>query len=170
MFGTRRSSLAAIAAGVSLIAGATIAAPAANAATDVQIFQNPATVVGTGSASGSAGSAAPGIQYFELEVEQASSGVGVVKVADSDVPCTSPGDDLEVTWSNFTTGERDTFEVPACGTDPDYAGKRVTFGKGAINFSTRVVGPIGLEFGSAGTMGSLVPSAYLSGNGSFDLK
>ena len=165
MFRIRRGALAATSS-LSLLAGAIFIAPAASAATSVDVFQNPATVVGTGSASGSA---APGLQYFSLEVEQASSGVGVVSVADSETPCASPGDELEVTWSNFDTGERGTVEVDACGTDPDYSGERVEFGSGQINFSTRVLGPLSVQLGSAGTIGSLVPSAYLSGNGSFTL-
>lgn len=166
---THRGSLAVLASSVSLIASASLAAPAAFAAAEVPVFQNPATVVGTGSASGSAGSSRPGLQTFELEVEQATPGVGVVTVADSDVPCASPGSELEVTWSNFTTGKRGSFEVKACGADAEEPGERVAFGQGSVNFSTRVVGPIGVEIGSVGTMGSLVPSAYLSGNGSFDI-
>lgn len=168
MFRIRRGALVA-ASSLSLVAGAAFIAPAASAASSVDVFQNPATVVGTGSASGSAGSAAPGLQYFSLEVEQASPGVGIVTVADSATPCASPGDDLEVTWSNFHTGERGTFEVDACGTKPGEPGERVEFGSGSINFSTRVVGPLNVQLGSAGTVGSLVPSAYLSGNGSFTL-
>ncbi|HJE89799.1 MAG TPA: hypothetical protein K8V11_02155 [Dietzia timorensis] len=168
MFRIRRGALAA-ASSLSLVAGAAFMAPAASAATSVDVFQNPATVMGTGSASGSAGSAAPGVQYLSLEVKQESSGVGIVSVADSAAACKSPGDELEVTWSNFDTGDRGTFEVDACGTEPGEPGERVEFGSGPINFSTRVLGPLNVQLGSAGTIGSLVPSAYLSGNGSFTL-
>lgn len=168
MFKIRRDALAA-ASTLSLVAGAVFIAPAASAATAVDVFQNPATVVGTGSASGSAGSAAPALQEFSLEVEQGASGVGIVSVADSEAACSFPGDELEVTWSNFTSGERGTFEVDACGTKPGEPGERVEFGSGSINFSTRVLGPLNVQLGSAGTVGSLVPSAYLSGNGSFTL-
>lgn len=165
----RRGALVA-ASSLSLVAGAAFIAPAASAATPIQVFQNPATVMGSGSASGSAGSALPGIQYFSLEVEQVSSGVARVRVAESDAPCTSPGDELELTWSNFETGERGTVEMDACGTEPGDKGERVEFGSGSINFATRVLGPMGVELGSAGTVGSLVPSAYLSGNGSFTVE
>lgn len=168
MFRIRRGALVA-ASSLSLVAGAAFIAPAASAASSVDVFQNPATVVGTGSASGSAGSAAPGVQYLSLAVEQESSGVGIVSVDESTAACTSAGDELEVTWSNFDTGERGTFEVDACGTEPGEPGDEVEFGAGQINFSTRVVGPLSVQFGSAGTVGSLIPSAYLSGNGSFTL-